>query len=198
MEKDKWLFYSVLAATLILQIYVLFNKHTFFSWPYGDEVMHLVWGAVMFLFLVIFLRWKPYDALLGVVAWQILWEGGEMIDDKVFGDTGIYIDYLFFDGIKDTLVNLAGGIIGWLLWLPVRTRELYERRLARLRSWTYHTLIALLPMLLIGSVWRLRTGESPQHFATTWMLITIPIVTIYTRFKQLHPAKRRKEDKAAA
>jgi hypothetical protein len=182
MERGKLVLLIILIPLSIIQLYASNNPYTWFSWPYGDDVLHFMWGMVIFLFFANFLRWKPTDSLLAVLVWQVFWEVGEMIEEKWSHDTGIFVDNMFFDGIYDTFVDLAGALAG-LLILRLVGEPLYERRVARLRYWFATLLISLIPLIVIGSRIALISGSSPNKFSVGYILLAIIVTVLFVRFK---------------
>lgn len=180
MDHRRGLFFVTLAFSLFLEVWVRWvmplthGDSGFGIWPPVDNVMHFFWGLNIFVFLVLYLRFTPVDALLGVYAWQMAWELMEMVGDIMLRQPGYMLDHFFFDGIKDTLVDLAGGALGWLLLSRskgakhseevgrMRERRVF-RRLAIAHLWL------MLPVLPIGTYLRLSTGESPDLLGIVWI-----------------------------
>ena len=104
------------AVTLVFSISMEFAVRTYDLWnaiPFCDKIMHFFWGLNIFMFLATRLRWSAKDAVFGVLAWQVIWEFSEMIGDKILtGQPDHMLDHFFYDGIKDTLMNLAGAFLG--------------------------------------------------------------------------------------
>lgn len=176
MDRRRILFLITLMFSVLLEVWVRWvmpfthGQDGFGVWAPVDNVMHLFWGLNIFLFLVLFLRLKPWEALLGVYAWQMCWEAGEMIGDRFLGQPGYMLDHFFLDGIKDTIVDLAGGALGWMLLS--KTKEKF--RGARAHAWLARLLLThlwlMLPLLPIGIFLLIRSGESADTLAIGWIV----------------------------
>lgn len=170
MEARKIVSYCMLAFSIVLEYLVRTND--WWGWFDGrmDSVMHFFWGLNIFLLLVIWLRWKPASALYGVFAFQMVWELVEIVGDSVVIQTLDMMDIFWWDGIKDTIVDLLGGALGWLLllWLPGGLKGLkespYVRPLQRLPLY-------MAPGIVIGGIIWAVTGSSPQLFAVIWITL---------------------------
>jgi hypothetical protein len=196
MDRWKALFWGSFIPLLVVQSFVLVND-IYWTLTFADNVLHYMWGLCIFLFFVAYLRWKPLDALLGVVVWQILWEGMEMVGDKLFNEAtnSLHADHFFFDGIADTLVNIGGALTGWVL-IHYTGEPFYERRVAKLRYWFALLCVSMVPLIIIGAPIAVSRNNSPDAFATLWILFFIAATALYTRFRNWpEPTMERRNDK---
>ncbi|HEX5791455.1 MAG TPA: hypothetical protein VFY13_09875, partial [Luteolibacter sp.] len=105
-------------CTLTLSIIIEASVRILDLWtviPQCDKIMHLLWGMNIFLLLSVFFEWRIKDALFGVLAWQLIWEFSEMIGDRILIQPAYMHDHFHYDGTIDTLMDLAGALIGWML-----------------------------------------------------------------------------------
>lgn len=172
MEARRILLYCTLTFSIVLEVFVRMNNWWQWFGGHMDSVMHLFWGLNVFLMLVVWLRWKPVSALYGVFAMQMGWELIEMVGDIVWPQPGSMLDIFWWDGIKDTIVNMAGGLAGWVLVANLRDG------LAGLKESSYARSLRVLPWLMLpgiiigGAVWA-ATGSSPQVFAIAWIVLAM-------------------------
>lgn len=116
MMPRRFAFILVACVTLLTQGYVLLTWHTFWElYPGADSILHALWGMSIFLFLLDVGRWRVRDAMLGVIVLQMWWEAGEIIGNKLV--PWDHEDNFFWDGAKDTLMNIAGAAVGMFAML---------------------------------------------------------------------------------
>lgn len=178
MEARRILLYCSLLFSIVLEYFVRTQNLWMWFGNHMDSVMHFFWGLNIFLLLVIWLKWKPLSALYGVFAFQMFWELVEILGDSVITQTADMMDIFWWDGILDTIVDVLGGALGWLIlaWLPGGLKGLRETPYARaLRTLPW----AMLPGIIIGGVIWTVTGSSPQLFAVIW----IALATTYSFWK---------------
>jgi hypothetical protein len=113
------LFIIFLVISASLEIFVrfispgLYGQDFFGVWPPIDNVMHFLWGLTFFL---LFSRYMTrLQAIYCVFFWQMGWELIEMLGDQLVSQPAHMLDLFFFDGIKDTFVDLAGAVVGFFL-----------------------------------------------------------------------------------
>jgi hypothetical protein len=112
---------------IVLLIYAIVLEYTvrtrdwFYWYPYIDNLMHVGWGAVIALAIIVFWRNNVRFVLIAVVIWQVLWEISEMVVDRIKDDPPHMRDYPFPDGLIDTCMDLIGAII--VLWLTRKSRR---------------------------------------------------------------------------
>lgn len=181
MDSRKAIFAGTLAFSILLELWVrygllyLTGHDGFYIWPNVDNVMHFFWGLNFFMVFMLFLRWTPAESVLGVYGWQMLWELVEMVGDIVLTQPVHMLDHFFLDGIKDTVVDVAGALLGWLLLLP--TKEGHsgtERHPLIRRAITIH-LYLMLALVPIGSFWLVATGKSADLLAIMWIVLAVPL-----------------------
>jgi hypothetical protein len=124
-------------------------------------------------------KWKPRDALIGVFVWQMFWELGEMIEDMLVEQPAYMFDYFYFDGIKDTITDLVGGIAGWLtLGLFKNQKKVKYRNGIPLKViYLFSFLIGL--VVIVGTILSLKAGESQNFFAIYGIGSSIVLSLIY-------------------
>lgn len=170
MEKRNIVFGCTLTFSILLEIYVrwIAKPSVFISWPPIDNIMHFFWGVNVFLIALIFLKWEPLDSLLAVFVWQMGWETAEMIGDRLFSQVAAMLDHFYFDGIKDTLVDLGGGMFGWIILKTMGNLDGLHQSTAR--TWMLIYAVAMLPGVAIGSVVTIAQGGSADLFAIVWII----------------------------
>jgi hypothetical protein len=102
--------WPLLAFSIVLEVAVR-TQGWFGTHPWVDIPMHFFWGANVFWICLWLFRCRPKMALLGVLAWQMVWEVGEMIGDKLIAQPDYMIDGLWPDGAKDTVMDLLGAAV---------------------------------------------------------------------------------------
>jgi len=170
MKPRTILFTCTLVLSLALEYYVRAYNNWHQLGNHMDSVMHFFWGLNIFLAFVVLLRWKPASALYGVFAVQMNWELLEMIGDYVIIQPDNMLDIFWWDGVKDTVLDLLGGVFGWFLLksLPGGLQGLRETKWkSALRL--YPALMA--PGIVIGGIIWFLTGSSPQVFAIVWIAV---------------------------
>jgi hypothetical protein len=94
--------------------------------PPIDLIVHFLSGAALASTWILIVRWRKRRAasrlrlravaLLGTLAVSLLWEIGEMVEERIRVNPPHLLDPFFWDGVTDVLVaGLAAGMIGWLL-----------------------------------------------------------------------------------
>ena len=188
MDSRRVLFAGLLFWSLFLEAWarwilpLLGYENGFALWPAVDNVMHFFWGVNFFFFFVLVLRWRPLGALLGVYAWQMAWEAGEMIGDLLVSQPSFMFDHFFFDGIKDTFVDVAGALLGWAFLFGTREKFAGLREHMRLKRFLAAHLACMLPLLPVGIVLFLSTGESHDLLATAWIVLAVPAAFALVRY----------------
>ncbi len=178
MDYRRIVFVCTLLFSIALEIYVR-AFGIFGLWPPIDNFMHFFWGLNIFLFVVLYLRWKPLDALLVVLAWQWIWEAGEILTDILITQPDFMLDPFFFDGIKDTIFDAAGGMLAWGILRIMPQKETQECQ------WRLHLILystAIVPLLVVGTFVSVVRESSAQWLAFCWILAAIPAVWAYLRF----------------
>ena len=156
-----------ISCSVILEFCVRHYDLWHLLWGRMDSLMHFLWGWNIFLIFVLLLRWTPRDALLGVFAWQMLWESIEIVGDIVLPQPAYMLDIFYMDGLKDTVVDMLGALAAWgaLTRFPaVKTKR------SRLHGWMHAFLLFTLPGIAIGGVVTLVRGESPNMFVVIWLV----------------------------
>jgi hypothetical protein len=169
MDRAKVLFACTLAFSIALEFCVRYFGLWHTLWGHMDSAMHFWWGWNIFLGLVLFLRWTPYDALLGVFVWQMLWEAVEIVGDRFVPQIASMLDPFYFDGIKDTVFDIAGGACAWGT-LALLGSGLVALHASPLRRWMATFLGAMVPGIALGALLTVRSGESASLFALAWVL----------------------------
>jgi hypothetical protein len=77
--------------------------------------MHFGLGAVIALAIICFWRNEAKFVLIAVFIWQVVWEIGEMVVDRIKDDPPHMRDYPFPDGTIDTIMDLLGATAVLLL-----------------------------------------------------------------------------------
>ncbi len=180
---------KLLAVTLpisvVLEVYVRyiakwqFGTDFFAVWGPIDNVMHFLWGLNIALMLMVWTRWSGRDAVLGVFAFQWLWEALEIGGDIFLSQPVHMLDHFWWDGLKDTGVDVLGALtaIGLLVLLPGGLDGLRE---TRHRRWLERFSLAMVPMIVVGGFWwyaRSEPGRSPSLFALVWVCLMLLVVT---------------------
>jgi hypothetical protein len=182
MEARRIVFYSTLAFSVVLEYLV----RVYDWWPrlggHMDSVMHFFWGLNLFLLSIVWLRWKPISAFYGVFAFQMGWELVEIVGDNVITQSQEMKDIFWWDGIKDTMFDMLGAGLGWLMIarIPNGLDGLKETRYAAaLRKLPR----AMLPGIVIGGVIWFVTGSSPQFFGALW--ITLSFIYAFWKWRSV-------------
>ena len=110
----------LLTYAVVLE-YTVRSRDWFYWYPYIDNLMHIGWGAVISLGIIVFWRNDARFVIIAVIIWQVLWEIGEMAMDRINNDPPHMRDYPFPDGLIDTCMDLIGAII--VLWLTRKSRR---------------------------------------------------------------------------
>lgn len=193
MDRWKSLFWGSFVPLVVVQAFVLLNER-YWTLAFADNTLHFMWGLCIFLFFVSYLRWKPLDALLGVIAFQIVWELVEIVGDIILGTpvNSLHYDPFFFDGIADTFVDVGGALIGWVL-IRFTGEPLYERRVQRLRSWFAYLLVGMVPLLIIGAPLAVSRNDHLSLLAAAWIAVLIPLTALYALLHEpkVTPERRR-------
>jgi hypothetical protein len=177
MDLRKLVFGCTLTLSVLLELYVrLLDKWSLFNGTM-DSVMHFFWGLNVFFIFILFFKWTPLDALLGVFVWQMAWEAVEMIGDQIIVQTAAMLDHFFFDGIKDTIVDLAGGLLGWGI---LKTLPAAAYNVSKLRFWMTSYFVTMLPGIAIGSIISVASGASADVFATAWIIAAAAFTGLFT------------------
>jgi hypothetical protein len=118
--KTHWtLFFLFLFISGALELFVryisplLYGQDFFGVWGPIDNVMHFLWGLTFFLLFSQYMT--RIQAIYCVFFWQMGWELIEMLGDQLILQPVHMLDLFFFDGIKDTFVDLAGAVVGYFL-----------------------------------------------------------------------------------
>lgn len=191
MERNKVILCFTLAFSVILEWFVrqgavlLYGSNGFLLWPWIDNIMHFAWGVNIFLIFFVLFKWEPLDALLAVFVWQMLWESIEIIGDRVIPQPDWMLDHFFFDGIKDTVMNLAGAFAAWWL-LAWKKRDKHPRRF---RGWMRRYLTTTLLLVVGGTAyWGFSVSKggftSPDIFTVWWLAISAALIALFEYFKQ--------------
>ena len=101
--------------------YTVRSRDWFYWYPYVDNLMHFGWGAVIALTIIVFWRNSVKTVLITVFLWQMFWEAGEMIMDRINQDPPHMRDIFYPDGMIDTVLDLAGA--AFVLLLTRRSRS---------------------------------------------------------------------------
>lgn len=109
----------LLLHAIVLE-YTVRSREWFYWYPYIDNLMHIGWGVVIALAIIVCWRNNARFVLFAVVIWQVLWEIGEMVMDRINNDPPHMRDYPFPDGLIDTCMDLLGAAI--VLWLTRKSR----------------------------------------------------------------------------
>lgn len=192
-KKLKWEQF-MFAVTLTWSIILEYAVRHYDLWnisPYTDSVMHFFWGVNIFFALVIFFKWDLKSALLGIFVWQMFWEALEMVGDVVTAQPGYMLDHFFFDGIKDTIVDVLGGVCGWLLigWTGVFKGTHSVKHLLWMQWYMY----SMLPSAIVGGIILFMTGTSADMLATVWILLAAAGTILVYRIKQTNSESHRKK-----
>jgi len=181
MDNRKKLFIFTLSFSILLEWWVRWGMVPFYGdsgfgvWPPVDNIMHFFWGLNIFLAFVLFLRWKPVEALLGVYAWQMVWEACEMIGDSWLAQPGYMLDHFFMDGFKDTLVDVGGAALGWFLLSRFKGAFKKTTEHPRLTKFLLTHLYLMLALLPIGVFLLLKNGVSPDTLTIFWIAGAVPV-----------------------
>lgn len=106
---------SLLAVSCVLE-YIVRSRDWFGCYPWIDNPMHFLWGANVFWISLLIFRCRPRWAAVLVFVWQVVWETGEIIGDKLIAQPAYMLDSLWPDGAKDTAMDLAGAAALWLIF----------------------------------------------------------------------------------
>lgn len=166
-----------IAASVILEITVR-EWDLWLTIPFCDKVMHFLWGLNIFLILSGFLKWHPKAAVTGVLAWQLIWEYSEMIGDQLLpNQPGHMLDHFYHDGIIDTVVDLAGAMLGCLIvnhMTGIRgMKQAFPSGSLRLLLGCFTGTALLGPMIASQMEWNM------NHFAIACILLTMIIYLIF-------------------
>lgn len=96
------------------------SRDWFRFYPWVDNFMHVGWGAVIALAIIVLWRNNVKFVIVSVIIWQVLWEVGEMVMDRINNDPPHMRDYPFPDGTIDTVMDLLGAAI--VLWITRKSR----------------------------------------------------------------------------
>ncbi len=169
----------VLACMFVFQAYVIFNHETFWTaYPAGDTVLHFGWGLLVFLVLREFFQWRSRDALVGALVVAFWWEAAEMASERL--SNWSHQDYFYFEGLYDVFWNAIGALVG--MALLARRGIFIETSLARASWWV---LTGILPVVLLGGLLRVSSGESPDILYIYWVVAWSAIVALLRRFTSL-------------
>ncbi|HIH24196.1 TPA: hypothetical protein HA251_04140, partial [Candidatus Woesearchaeota archaeon] len=95
----------------------------------------------------------------------------EIIGDGVMTQKGHMIDRFFTDGITDTIANISGACIGWILISKTRLNMTETRAHPRIARAIRNHLLLMLPIVPIG-LWLLVVREtSYDALAVVWIIV---------------------------
>jgi hypothetical protein len=146
--------------------------------------MHFLWGLNIFLIFSLFFKWKPLHSICGVFLWQMLWEVIEMIGDKLTGQPAHMADHMFFDGIIDTIVDLLGAILGWLILRTIVGKESESNNSAPFMTWISYYSILLIPLFIVGSIIYFKTQVSPDILTSIWIVVAYPAALLISKLRK--------------
>jgi hypothetical protein len=116
-----WPLLVALLAWACVFEYTVRSRDWFLYYHWVDNFMHIGWGAVIALAIIVLWRNNVKLVLVAVVIWQVLWEIGEMVMDRINDDPPHMRDYPFPDGAIDTCMDLLGAIA--ILWITRKSRR---------------------------------------------------------------------------
>lgn len=116
-----WPLLAALAAWACVFEYIVRSRDWFRFYPWVDNIMHVGWGAVIALAIIVFWRNNVRFVLIAIVVWQILWELSEIIGDRVLKQEAYLHDHLWPDGAIDTCMDLLGALA--VLWITRKSRR---------------------------------------------------------------------------
>src|ERR1044071_8963256 len=99
MKRNKAFFFASLIVSILIEAFIRYGSFAFthrigyVSWPWIDNVSHFSWGISGFLLFLTVLEWSPLDSLLGVLMFHMLWEGVEIIGDRLFEESPFGYDH---------------------------------------------------------------------------------------------------------
>ncbi len=153
--------------------------------------MHFFWGVNLLLALVLFLRMTPLEGLLGVYGWQMIWALCEMLGDILFKQPAYMLDHFFFDGIKDTLMDVAGALLAWFLLSRTKERFAGTKKHPRFARFLAAHLALMLPLLPVGAFLLFSTGTSADVLAIAWISLAAPVAYIFFKNQRIPGRSRR-------
>src|SRR5688572_15682551 len=118
--RQYWLFLLLLLAYALVLEYTVRSRDWFYWYPYIDNLMHVGWGAVIALSIIVLWRNDAKFVVVAIVIWQIIWEISEIIGDRLLNQPVHMHDHLWPDGAIDTCMDLIGACI--VLWFTRRSR----------------------------------------------------------------------------
>lgn len=190
MKGKHFIMAFTLTCSIVLEVWVRwisleqYGRDFFGIWPPIDNIMHFMWGLNIFLILLVWLKWKPLDSLLGVFMWQMMWESVEIIGDIVQAQPQHMFDHFFFDGIKDTIVDIAGGAFGWLIMKSFPDAINNSKPLTEGRAYMVTYAYGVVPLILIGTVVYFINGKvSPDTLTFIWLLALLPVTQIICKIR---------------
>ena len=105
------------------------------TYPNIDIAIHFGWGVGMSLVLFLFSKLRTRDVFEIMIIGNLLFEFGEMWQDKILPQPAYMKDVFFWDGFFDIVVGLIGVGIGWIIFrrslnqpiLPWQLGEKHEK-----------------------------------------------------------------------
>ncbi len=90
--------------------YIVRSRDWFRYYHWVDNFMHVGWGAVIALGIIVFWRNNARFVIVAVIIWQIVWELSEIAGDRILKQDEYMRDHIWPDGAIDTCMDLAGAI----------------------------------------------------------------------------------------
>src|SRR5688572_5982150 len=116
-----WPLLAALLAWACVFEYIVRSRDWFRFYPWVDNIMHVGWGAVIALAIIVCWRNNARFVIIAIIVWQILWEISEIIGDRVLKQETYLHDHLWPDGAIDTVMDLLGAVA--ILWITRKSRR---------------------------------------------------------------------------
>ena len=85
----------------------------FQTYPSIDIPLHFASCFATIILLIVYIELNGKDAFEILIILNILFEIGEMWQDKILPQPAYMKDLFFWDGFFDIVVGLAGAVVGW-------------------------------------------------------------------------------------
>lgn len=179
MDRARILLACTLTFSVVLEFCVRYLDWWSYLWGHMDSFMHFWWGFNIFLALVVLLRWRPADALIGVFVFQMGWEAIEIAGDQLIPQVLAMLDPFYYDGVKDTIVDLMGGLVAWQVLILMKAK--FAVKPSSLRQWMDAYVKVVIPGLIIGAIAHLWLGDRASLIAMTWIVVAAMPATLLAR-----------------
>jgi len=112
----------------VIFVSVLYYAATTLGWfepyPHLDIPLHFFICFAGIILLEVYFELGLRDLLEIFIVANLLFEIGEMIQDRIIPQPPAHLDFFFWDGFTDILVGLSGAALGWMVFRYATNRTI--------------------------------------------------------------------------